>query len=103
MKVLIKKPGHPWYEAEVENELHALQSIVDGYIEAVRLDSVNLIICNEEMLLRGDAKYNTTIGDCQFFGTIFVVGEDGEEFCDYDREKFLQSMQETGTEVQIEC
>ena len=51
IQVLIKKPGHEPVYREIENSLESLQSIVGGYIEAIRFNEY-LLICNEEGKLK---------------------------------------------------
>lgn len=54
IRVLVYEPGKPTGEVrEIANDLPALQAIVGGYIEAVRLEPFMplMVICNEEGLL----------------------------------------------------
>lgn len=54
MKVLIVEPEKAPREAEIENSLESLQSVVGGYIEATYpFDDRVAIICNEEGKLQG--------------------------------------------------
>ena len=54
MKVLIVEPEKAPREAEIENRLESLQSVVGGYIEATYpFDDRVAIICNEEGKLQG--------------------------------------------------
>ena len=48
MKVLIKEPGKPAEERDIENTLEALQEIVGGNIEAVYYSPAVVIWVNEE-------------------------------------------------------
>jgi len=53
-KVLIVEPEKAPREADIENNLESLQSVVGGYIEAVYpFDDRVAIICNEEGKLQG--------------------------------------------------
>ena len=70
---------------EIENELEALQEVVDGYIETVSLipDKVDMIV-NEEGLIK-EMELNSVasvIAGTYIFGNALIVGVDGENFCD---------------------
>lgn len=78
IKALRKEPGKPWERVLVENELHALQHEVGGYIECVGCMDGCVVICDEEGRLKGKP-WN---GFFSFVGTILAVGTDGDEFCD---------------------
>lgn len=81
IKVWISEPGknprHTW----ISNTLKNLQKTVEGYIEHYALSPNLGIICNEEGMFK-DCKYNCTIDNQQFFGTLIFVGHNGEEFAD---------------------
>ena len=78
--ICIKNPGEdPKIEPLFENTLEAFQEAVGGYIEAVTLFRDLTLICNEEGRLRG-LPYNTTIGDCPFYGPVLAVGVYGPDF-----------------------
>lgn len=81
MKVARKRPGEPWEFAEIENTLEALQAEVGGYIEVVTIASDACLVLNEEGAING-MRFNFSIGNYQFFGTVLVCGVDGEEFTD---------------------
>ena len=81
IKGLIKRPGEPAEMALIENELKAFQKIVGGYIEEVTLTTDLVIICNEEGRLLG-LPYNDTVAGIDFYGSLVMVGQDGEEFDD---------------------
>lgn len=81
MNILIKKVGSEWEKADIENTLEALQREVGGYIEMVGITTDACIIVNEEGLIN-DMPFNTRLFGRQFFGTILIVGVDGDEFCD---------------------
>jgi hypothetical protein len=86
LDVIICKPGLPGYIDTVENELHALQEVVDGYIEPVRIGNDLVILCNEEGILRS-LPLNRIVNGCMLCGTFLVVGEDGEEFVSLTQEQ----------------
>ena len=83
--------------ADIENTLEALQSVVDGYIEAVTLvPGRAVMIVNEEGLLRG-MPHNITASlaaGTQIVGPAIVVGVDGEDFTDVpeDVERCIRAM-----------
>ena len=85
MKIIIKEPHSMPYYADVENELHALQKIVGGKIEAVTISDTVLAICNEEGKLLGLPR-NCFLIAPRFSGfiegTFFFCGVDGENFAD---------------------
>lgn len=78
MKVLFKKPGEPFCQGEIENNLSALQEYVGGYIEIVPVTQNICFIVNEEGKLKGlkpnfRFKSDTVVGNALFCG---VEGED---------------------------
>ena len=96
IKVLVVEPNKLPYEKTIPNKLKEKQSIVDGYIEYVRLleDEDVVLICNEEGKING-SDYNRDIGYDIVFGTFIIVGEsanDGEDrsLTDEQIEKYKQ-------------
>lgn len=85
MKVLRKKPQQKWERIEIENTLEALQNEVGGYIETVSFIENACLVVNEEGVFN-DLKFNITFLGHQLFGTILLVGVDGEEFSDIPKE-----------------
>ena len=81
MKVARKRPRQPWELVEIENTLEALQAEVGGYIEVVTVASDACFVLNEEGAING-SRFNFSIGNCQFFGTVLFCGVDGDEFTD---------------------
>ena len=70
---------------DVPNELHALQGLVGGRIETVRISCNVLALVNEEGIIRGlpyngclVGAYNTP----RIFGPVMFVGVNDEEFTD---------------------
>lgn len=80
MKVLVKYPGEPIREEEIENTLEDLQELVGGNIEAVTIED-GVVLCNEEGLLEG-LPYCCEIDGIDFVGPVVVAGVDGAEFAD---------------------
>ena len=74
-------PSSVWYSTNISNTLENFQRTVEGFIEVVPFTSDAVIVCNEEGRLR-DLPFNCNLLGVDFVGTIFVVGVDGEEFCD---------------------
>lgn len=66
---------------ETDNTLGALQNLVGGYIETIRVAVDAALIVNEEGLLRG-LPYNITFCGAQLVGPVVMVGIEGDEFTD---------------------
>ena len=81
MNILRKKVGSEWEKVDIENTLEAFQREVGGYIETIGITTDACIIVNEEGLIN-DMPFNTRLFGRQLFGTILIVGVDGDEFCD---------------------
>lgn len=84
IKVLIVEPEREPRAAEIENDLDAMQEIVDGYIECLPVWGGELV-CNEEGELLGLAPNREYCGDV-ILGTFFLAGTDGDEFDDLSSE-----------------
>ena len=75
-------------EHTLEDELHALQTLVGGYIECVRLTDEAAMLVDEEGLLKGLPRNDlaSLIAQRQIVGTAVIVGiahtADGDVFCD---------------------
>lgn len=81
MKAIRVIPGRRPEIIQVDNTLKALQEQVGGRIETISIDKNLVGIVNEEMILLS-LPYNGRIGGQHIFGTLLVVGLNGEEFCD---------------------
>lgn len=81
MKIYLLKQGETGQFCEVENELEAMQKLVGGFIEVIRLQSDLLLICNEEADLK-KLKPNRFITHGVIKGDFFICGVDGEDFAD---------------------
>ena len=72
----------------VEDELHALQKIVGGYIECVRLTDEAAMLVDEEGLLKNLPRNElaSLIAQRPIVGTALIVGiahtDEGDVFCD---------------------
>lgn len=85
LSVYRKEPGGLYYHDMIENDLHALQEAVGGYIETVTIHGATrdiVIICDEEGRLKGKTP-NCSIAGVSFCGPIVVCSTDGEEFADF--------------------
>lgn len=83
IKVWYKKPKEIGRCLWIHNQLHALQELVDGPIEVVRLsDPKHVVLVNEEALLRGDMHLNMIVGPHFLFGPLVVIGVNEDEFTD---------------------
>lgn len=81
MRVIRKRPDQVPQIVDVENTLEALQFEVDGWIETVTFAEDACVICNEEGRIQG-LPFNLELMGILFFGTILIVGVDGENFTD---------------------
>ena len=82
MNVLVVEPGTMPYEKEI-NGLEEMQATVGGSIEAISpYDEFVSIVCDEEGLING-RPFNRSVegGYGGVFGTFFVCGIDGDNFC----------------------
>lgn len=93
ISIVIKEPGKQWERRELDNTLEAFQHVVDGYIEPYTIADDIAIICNEEGRLR-QLDYNLYYLGSDWYGTIMMVGVDGEDFCSLDpkMDKYLPKM-----------
>ena len=84
MKALLKMPGHKTTQVRIPNDLHLLQELVGGYIEALTVETergVIAILCNEDGKILG-LEPNFQLYDDTVVGTVVVVGIDGDDFTD---------------------
>ena len=91
MRAIRKRPGQEPQIIDVENSLEALQLEVDGWIETVTFAEDACVICNEEGRIHG-LPFDLELMGVLFFGTILIVGVDGENFTD---------LSEAGTELMM--
>lgn len=95
MRVIRKRPGQVPQIVDVENTLESLQFEVDGWIEAVTFSEDACVICNEEGRIQG-LPFNLELMGILFFGTILIVGVDGENFTDLSDAVVELMMREMG-------
>lgn len=81
IKVLLVKPKCNPEVIEVKNNLYALQSLVDGYIELVEVlfPFYHIIVCNEEGKLES-LPPNRQIGRDIIVGAFFITKVSNGEF-----------------------
>lgn len=81
ISAIIIEPGKDPRMETIRNDLHTLQRLVGGYIEAVPLAEDMAMIVNEEGKLMDLPKnfWMEVIGD-YIVGTAVFVGVDGDEF-----------------------
>lgn len=79
MRVLMVELHKEPYEKEIGNDLHSMQDVVGGLIEAIDLDENTVLIDNEEGKLI-QLEGNRRIGRDIIAGTFFICGsnEEGE-------------------------
>lgn len=95
MRAIRKRPGQEPQIIDVENSLEALQLEVDGWIETVTFAEDACVICNEEGRIQG-LPFNLELMGVLFFGTILIVGVDGENFTDLGDAAMELMMREMG-------
>lgn len=81
MQVLLVEPGKKAREAEIEDELHILQKIVGGSIEATYpWEDPVAVVCNEEGKING-LPLNRSLEDYDIIaGTFLICGLSEEDF-----------------------
>ena len=77
IRVLFCRVGKPAKIRAVDNELHALQTMVDGYIETVTMPDGAILVCNEEGLLMG-LPWNRKVCGVDVVGDFFITKADDE-------------------------
>lgn len=93
IKIAVKPVGKPVRVEEICNRLDSLRGIVDGYIEVFRITEDLAIVCNEEGRVNG-MEFNCRAFGQDFYGDIFVVGIDGEDFTDVTDVKIIKLLLE---------
>lgn len=86
IRAIIKRPDERYgHVTNISASLKNLQKTVDGYIEAVRINSETVMLVNEEGKIL-DLPKNFHMGTFPFgdiiHGTVVLLGVDGEEFTD---------------------
>lgn len=78
---LVKYPDRDVTITYVDNELKALQEKVGGRIETVTISEDLVFIRDEESYIK-KAKFNFGYDGKEFFGTVLILGRNGNEFAD---------------------
>lgn len=82
MRVILVKPGEVARIAEIGEELHDMQEIVGGTIQALYpWDDPVAVVCNDEGKITG-LPLNRVLGDYDIIaGTFFICGIQDDTFC----------------------
>jgi len=75
MRIVVLENERVPYTAEIPHDIHAMQNVVDGCIEAIYFEEKDdaIVYCNDEFLLH-DYAPNRFVGDILVHGTFFVCG-----------------------------
>ena len=79
LNVIVKEPGKEPEKFIVTDDYKAIQKLIDGHFEVVRVEEDLLVVCDEEGRIKGKP-FNCWFDGIGFVGTIAVFGEDGENF-----------------------
>lgn len=79
MKIVVKKAGQNPEIIKIKGELHEMQKIVGGYIEAFNVTDDILCVCNEEGKLNGLSPNFRFNGDV-IAGDVFFCSAGEEDF-----------------------
>ena len=85
IKVIVKEPGGPFILREIDNEFSLFRDIIGGYIETLPATKKDLILCDEDGLMK-KLPYNISWRGHDLFGTIIFAGNGFEEFADVSDE-----------------
>ena len=90
MKILVCEPHKHPYVKDIPHELHEMQAVVGGLIQALYFEDNDSVaaVCNEEGLFRDDLDWNRVVdlyGPIK--GTFFVAGLSEDSFCDLTNEQ----------------
>ena len=83
MKILVCEPGKHPYVKDIPHELHEMQAVVGGLIQALYFEDNDSVaaICNEEGLFL-DLDWNRVVAPYgPVKGTFFICGIDFDSFC----------------------
>lgn len=79
IKVIVCRVGAPPVVENIENTVEAMQAIVGGWFEGVKLESSIMLSINEEGRLRG-LPFNRLVGSLAIVGDFFITGiKDAED------------------------
>lgn len=80
ISVIIKESGKKPKRKTVKNTLRAFQQTVNGPIETVTLAEGIVLVVNENGIPLG-LPYNCNMFGHTIYGTLMLVGTEGEDFC----------------------
>lgn len=80
ISVIVKEPGKKPKRKTVKNQLRAFQQTVNGPIETVTLAENIVLVVNEDGIPLG-LPYNCNMFGHTIYGTLMLVGTEGEDFC----------------------
>lgn len=94
MKVLLVEPAKAARPVEMKNDLHEMQQMVGGPIQALYpWEEPVALVCNDEGKNMG-LPLNHVLGDYDVIaGTFFVCGIEGENFCSLTEEQMQKYQQ----------
>ena len=80
ISVIIKEPGKKPKRRTVTNKLATFQKVVGGSIETVTLAENIVLVANADGIPLG-LPYNCNMFGHTIYGTLMLVGFEGEDFC----------------------
>lgn len=95
ISVIVKEVGKDPQRTTMKNSLRALQQTVNGQIEVVGLGDGILLVANENGIPLG-LPFNCEIDGHNIFGTLILIGTDGEDFASLPAEIYMEA--EEGSE-----
>lgn len=81
IKVAIKRPNEDPYVVPVSAELDAMQKLVGGYLQEVKICNDLIVLCDEEGKLKGQP-YNCCLCGLTFVGTLVFAGVKNNDWAD---------------------
>ncbi|MFR3226936.1 MAG: DUF3846 domain-containing protein [Blautia massiliensis (ex Durand et al. 2017)] len=90
LRVVIVEPGRYARKATIENTLEAEQAVVGGMIDVIRpwpKENVCLVLNDEGKVIPLQPNRGLSEIDDVVYGTFFLCGEDGENFCSLTNEQ----------------
>lgn len=76
IRVVVAPVGESPFETVIDNTLEAMQFLVGGYIEPIRVDDLDVWINEEGLLMK--LPYNRTVAGIAIAGTMFVAASNEE-------------------------
>jgi len=85
INVIVKNPGEPFELNRLANDFNLFRDIIGGFIETLPATDKDLILCDEDGLLK-KLPYNISWRGHDLFGTIIFAGNGFKEFADVSDE-----------------